>query len=408
MHFRFRTAGESHGRGLVALVEGVPAGLGLVAERDIDPELKRRQAGYGRGGRMRIERDRAEFLSGVRFGETLGSPIAMLIWNRDWENWRIAMAHEPPDPDVDEKKLKRVHLPRPGHADLVGVLKYARGDARDILERASARETAARVAAGAVAKRLLAELGITIGSHVIALGSVEANPPDPLPEDINAAADESPLRTLDIEAEARMVQAVDEARAAGDTLGGVFEVVARGVPVGLGSHVAWDTRLDGRLAQALMSIQAIKGVEIGLGFEGARRPGSAVHDEFERDPNASRSGGYNRLSNNAGGLEGGITTGAPLVLRAAMKPLSTLMKPLRSIDLRTGEEARAAIERSDVTAVPAAAVVGEAMVAIVLADAVLEKFGGDSLAELRRNFHGYLEQVRDAGAAGARAPSAAD
>ncbi|MFO7261342.1 MAG: chorismate synthase [bacterium] len=408
MHFRFRTAGESHGRGLVALVEGVPAGLSLIAERDIDPELKRRQAGYGRGGRMRIERDRVEFISGVRFGETLGSPIAMLIWNRDWENWQTAMAHEPPAPDVDEKKLKRVHLPRPGHADLVGVLKYARSDARDILERASARETAARVAAGAVAKRLLAELGITIGSHVIALGPVEASPPDPLPEDINAAADESPLRTLDLEAEARMVQAVDEARAAGDTLGGVFEVVARGVPVGLGSHVAWDTRLDGRLAQALMSIQAIKGVEIGLGFEGARRPGSAVHDEFERDPNASRSGGYKRSSNNAGGLEGGITTGAPLVLRAAMKPLSTLMKPLRSVDLRTGEAARAAIERSDVTAVPAAAVVGEAMVAIVLADAVLEKFGGDSMTELRRNFYGYLEQIRDGRTAGAWAPSAAD
>ena len=408
MHFRFRTAGESHGRGLVALVEGVPAGLSLLVERDIDPELRRRQAGYGRGGRMRIERDRAEFLSGVRFGETLGSPIALLVWNRDWDNWQTAMAHVPPAPGVDEKKLKRVHLPRPGHADLVGVLKYARGDARDILERASARETAARVAAGAIAKRLLAELGITIGSHVVSLGSVEASPPDPLPEDINAAADESPLRTLDIEAEARMVQAVDEARAAGDTLGGVFEVVARGIPVGLGSHVAWDTRLDGRLAQALMSIQAIKGVEIGLGFEGARRPGSAVHDEFERDPNAPRSGGYNRLSNNAGGLEGGITTGAPLVLRAAMKPLSTLMKPLRSVDLRTGEAARAVIERSDVTAVPAAAVVGEAMVAIVLADAVLEKFGGDSMTELRRNFYGYLEQIRDGRTAGAWAPSAAD
>lgn len=407
MHFRFRTAGESHGRGLVALVEGVPAGLPLLAERDIDPELKRRQAGYGRGGRMRIERDQAEFLSGVRFGETLGSPIAMLIWNRDWENWQIAMAHEPPDPGVDEKKLRRVHLPRPGHADLVGVLKYARGDARDILERASARETTARVAAGAVAKRLLAELGITIGSHVVSLGSVEASPPDPLPGDINAAADESPLRTLDIEAEARMIQEVDEARAAGDTLGGVFEVVARGVPVGLGSHVAWDTRLDGRLAQALMSIQAIKGVEIGLGFEGARRPGSAVHDEFERDPNVPRSGGYNRLSNNAGGLEGGITTGAPLVLRAAMKPLSTLMKPLRSVDLRTGEQASAVIERSDVVALPAAAVVGEAMVAIVLADAVLEKFGGDSVQELRRNFNGYLEQIRGAGAAGAPSPPAA-
>jgi chorismate synthase len=406
MHFRFRTAGESHGRGLVALVEGVPAGLPLLAERDIDPELRRRQAGYGRGGRMRIERDRAELVSGVRFGETLGSPIALLVWNRDWDNWSTAMAHEPPGPGVDEKKLKRVHLPRPGHADLVGVLKYGRDDARDILERASARETAARVAAGAVAKRLLGEFGITVGSHIVRLGNVEASRPDELPEDLNAAVDDSPLRTLDLEAEARMIQAVDEARAAGDTLGGVFEVVARGVPVGLGSHVSWDTRLDGRLAQALMSIQAVKGVEIGLGFEGARRPGSAVHDEFERDPNATRTGGYNRLSNNAGGLEGGISTGAPIVLRAAMKPLSTLMRPLRSVDLRTGEPASAVIERSDVVALPAAAVVGEAMVAIALADAVLEKFGGDSLAELRRNFDGYLEQIRDGGAVRARTPRA--
>lgn len=404
MHFRFRTAGESHGRGLVALVEGVPAGLSLVAERDIDPELRRRQGGYGRGGRMKIEQDRVEFLSGVRLGETIGSPITMVVWNRDWENWRTAMAYEPVGEEVDDHALRRVYLPRPGHADLVGVLKYDRQDARDILERASARETTARVAAGAIAKRLLAEFGITIGSHVVSLGGIEAKVPEELPEDLNAAADASPVRTLDPEAEARMIEAIDQAREEGDTLGGVFEVVVRGLPVGLGSHVSWDRRLDGRLAQALMSIQAMKGVEIGLGFEAARRRGSEVHDEIEYEAlgaagaggatGLARMGGYARLRNNAGGLEGGITTGAPLVIRVAMKPLSTLMRPLRSVDLRTGERAVAVRERSDVVALPAAGVVGEAMVAIVLADAMLEKFGGDSLGEMRRNFEGYLEQLR--------------
>ncbi|MBI4408368.1 MAG: chorismate synthase [Gemmatimonadetes bacterium] len=393
MHFRFHTAGESHGRGLVALVEGVPAGLSLVAERDIDIELRRRQGGYGRGERMKIEQDRVEFLAGVRLGETLGSPIAMVIWNRDWENWKAAMAYEPPPPGT-EAALRRVYLPRPGHADLVGVLKYDREDARDVLERASARETTARVAAGAVAKRLLAELGITIGSHVVRLGPVEARPPAELPEDLNAAADASPLRTLDAEAEQAMIHAIDAAREEGNTLGGVFEVVARGLPVGLGSHVAWDRKLDARLAGALMAIQAMKGVEIGMGFEAARRRGSDVHDEIEYDPNLPRTGGYKRRSNRAGGLEGGITTGAPLVVRAAMKPLSTLMRPLRSVDLRTGARADAVRERSDVVALPAAGVVGEAMVALVIADATVEKFGGDSLAEMRRNFEGYLEQLR--------------
>ncbi|MBI4544484.1 MAG: chorismate synthase [Gemmatimonadetes bacterium] len=398
----FRTAGESHGRGLVALVEGVPAGLALLVERDIDPELRRRQGGYGRGGRMKIEQDHGELLSGVRLGETLGSPIALVVWNRDWENWRAAMAHEPPPPETDEKLLRRVHLPRPGHADLVGVLKYDRADARDVLERASARETAARVAAGAVAKRLLAELGIRIGSHVTMLGGIEVRRPAELPEDLNAAADASPVRTLDPQAEARMIDAIDAARAAGDTLGGVFEVVATGVPVGLGSYVAWDRRLDGRLAQALLSIQAMKGVEIGLGFAAAARRGSEVHDEIEAAGqdrgNLLRTGGYYRRSNHAGGLEGGVTTGQPLVVRAAMKPLSTLMQPLRSVDLQSGQRADAVRERSDVVALPAAAVVGEAMVALVLADAVLEKFGGDSMTELQRNFQGYLEQL------GRRAP----
>jgi chorismate synthase len=401
MRFRFLTAGESHGRALITNVEGVPAGLELIAERDIDPDLRRRQGGYGRGGRMQIEQDRAEFLSGVRLGETLGSPIALVVWNRDWENWREAMRHEPPPAEnAGDRQLRRVHLPRPGHADLVGVLKYDREDARDILERASARETTARVAAGAIAKRLLAEFGISVGSHIVRLGDVEASPPDELPVDLNAAADRSPIRTLDPEAERRMIEAIDAAREDGDTLGGVFEVVAMGLPIGLGSHVSWDRKLDGRIAGALMSIQAMKGVEIGLGFEAARRRGSAAHDEIESEAtladavrNPSRTGGYKRLSNKAGGLEGGMTTGAPLVARVAMKPLSTLMKPLRSIDLRTGERADAVRERSDVAALAAAGVVGEAMLAIVLADAMLEKFGGDSLGEMRRNFDGYLQQL---------------
>jgi len=402
MHFRFHTAGESHGRALVALVEGVPAGLELIAARDIDPELARRQGGYGRGDRMKIERDVAELLTGVRLGETLGSPLALLVWNRDWPNWERAMSAAPVAESGDDEAMRRVHLPRPGHADLVGVLKYYRADARDILERASARETTMRVAVGAVAKRLLAELGVTIGSHIVMLGGVEATSPPELPEDLNAAADASPVRTLDPAAEARMIARIDEARAAGDTLGGSFEVVARGLPAGLGSHVSWDRRLDGRLAQAFMSIQAMKGVEIGLGFEAARRPGSAVHDQIEGAPEpdggasppaSDRTGGFRRTGNNAGGLEGGMTTGAPVVARVAMKPLSTLMQPLRSVDLRTGAPAEAVRERSDVIALAAAGVVGEAMMAIIMADAVLEKFGGDSMFELRRNVAGYLQQL---------------
>jgi chorismate synthase len=393
MHFRFHTAGESHGRGLVALVEGVPAGLSLVAARDIDPELRRRQGGYGRGARMKIEKDAAEFIAGVRLGETIGSPIALAIWNRDWQNWQTPMAYEPPPADATDKQLRRVHLPRPGHADLVGVLKYDRDDARDILERASARETTARVAAGAVAKRLLAMFDIDIGSHIVMLGGIHARRPDTLPDDINAVADESPLRTLDRDAEAKMIEEIDAAKRDGDTLGGTFEVVARGMPVGLGSHVSWDRKLDGRIAQAMMSIQAMKGVEIGLGFEASGRRGSRVHDEIEADPDLPRTGGYRRTGNNAGGLEGGISTGAPLVVRVAMKPLSSLMQPLKSVDLRTGDVGDAIRERSDVVALAAAGVVGEAMLAIVLADAMLEKFGGDSMAEMRRSFDGYLQQL---------------
>jgi chorismate synthase len=342
---------------------------------------------------MKIERDAAEFLAGVRLGETIGSPIAMLISNRDWQNWQIAMAAEAPDANVEEKALRRVHLPRPGHADLVGVLKYERDDARDILERASARETTARVAAGAVAKALLREFGITVHSHIVMLGGIEAEVPSELPEDLNAAVDESPLRTLDRNAEARMIEAIDNARKTGNTLGGTFEVVARGMPVGLGSHVSWDRKLDGRIAHALMSIQAMKGVEIGMGFRAAALPGSEVHDEIDSDGSQALTGGYSRRRNNAGGLEGGITTGAPIVARVAMKPLSSLMRPLQSVDLRTDAPAEAIRERSDVVALPAAGVVGEAMIAIVLADAMLEKFGGDSIHEMRRNYDGYREQL---------------
>lgn len=382
----FTTAGESHGPALITVVERVPAGLPLDAGF-IDAQLRRRQGGYGRGGRMRIESDRVEILSGVRHGETLGSPIALMVRNRDWENWTVPMSAEPPAEGLTDEDLRRVHLPRPGHADLVGILKYDRSDARDILERASARETTVRVAAGAVARRLLEELGVRIGSHVVSLGGVRASLPEELPADLNGAADPSPVRCLDTDAEGRMIDLIDAAKRNGDTLGGVVEVVATGLPVGLGSHVSWDRKLDGRLAGALMSIQAIKGVEVGLGFEAAARPGSDVHDEIVP--------GLGRARNNAGGLEGGITTGLPLVVRAAMKPISTLMRPLGTIDIRTGQPAEAVRERSDVCAVPAAGVVAEAMVALVLAGAMIEKFGGDSLAELRRNRDGYLGRVAE-------------
>ncbi len=394
----FHTAGESHGRGLVAVLEGVPAGMPLDPAADIDPDLRRRMGGYGRGRRMRIEADRAEIVSGLRLGETLGSPISMLIWNRDWRNWNVAMAHEPPDPAGNPKALRPVYLPRPGHADLAGVLKYDRRDARDVLERASARETAARVACGAVARTLLGHVGATVGSHVTSIGDVEARAPDELPGDLNAASDPSPVRTLDPEAEGAMIAAIDAAREAGDTLGGCFEVVVRGLPVGLGSHVTWDRKLDGRLAQAVMSVHAIKGVEIGPAFVNAARRGSRVHDAITRDEASRRAGGFARARNRAGGLEGGITTGSDLVVRGAMKPISTLLKNrLPSVDLRDGAAKHATVERSDVCAVPAAAVVAEAMVALVAADAMLEKFGGDSLAETRRNLDSYLARLNQRG-----------
>ncbi len=387
---RFTTAGESHGRALVSILEGIPAGLPLVAE-DVDRELRRRMAGHGRGARMKIEQDAVEFLSGVRAGETLASPIALLIWNRDWDNWRDVMAPEPDGADAGARRRK-VTRPRPGHADLVGSLKYDRSDARDILERASARETAARVACGAVCRRLLAEFGVEIGSHVVELGPVAAPVPDPLPTPLNEAADRSPVRCLADGAGAAMVAAIDEATAARDSLGGVAEVVVRGLPLGLGSHVSWDRKLDGRLAGAVMSIPAVKGVEIGLGFEAARRPGSQVHDELEPGGTAAR-GNVTRSSNRAGGLEGGMTTGEQLVVRAAMKPISTLRRPLKSVNLETGEPEQAQSERADITAVPAMGVVAEAMTAIVLAQAFVEKFGGDSLADLRSAFEAYLARL---------------
>lgn len=392
----FHTAGESHGKALTALLEGIPAGLGLDVVRDVDPELARRQRGYGRGRRMQIEKDHVELLSGVRLGETLGSPISMVIRNRDWENWATAMAHEVPPKDVNLKSLKPHYLPRPGHADLAGSFKYDRRDVRDILERASARETAARVACGAVAKRLLLELGISVQSHVRAIGSVAVDLTD-LPDDLNAVADEDPVRCLDPKASVLMCKEIDEAKDRGDTLGGIFEVVARGLPVGLGSYVSWDRRLDGRLAAAVMSIQAVKGVDLGMGFEAASRPGSQVHDPIVLAEDQTRSGGIGRASNRAGGLEGGVTTGQPILVRGAMKPISTLRKRLPSVDLRDGSEGDAAVERSDVCAVPAAGVVGEAMVALVIADAVLEKFGGDSVRELRRNFDGYITYLVERG-----------
>lgn len=383
---RFLTAGESHGRALVVILDGIPAGLPIDLDA-ITRDLRRRQGGYGRGRRMAIESDRAEILSGVRAGETIGGPIAMLIENRDWPNWQQTM-HVEREAPVEATGARRppVTRPRPGHADLAGIAKYGRRDIRDVLERASARETTARVAAGAVARQLLSRAAaVRIASHVFALGPVQL--PDAVTVPFDAAAglpEDSPLRCVDAQLERRMIEEIDRAREAGDTLGGAFEIIATGVPVGLGSYVQWDRKLDGRLAQALMSIPAIKAVGVGLGPGVAERRGSRVHDEIV--PNATRTSptGLARPSNNAGGLEGGVTNGEPLRVSAWMKPISTLMTPLRSVDLDTMEEAPAAIERSDVCAVPAAAVVGEAMVSLVLADALTERFGGDTVGEIER------------------------
>ena len=385
--FRFLTAGESHGECLTAVIDGVPAGLPL-AEADINEDLARRQRGYGRGGRMKIERDQAHISAGVRWGFTLGSPITLTITNRDWENWKATMSVGPPEAGAAAKQVTR---PRPGHADLAGAMKYGHRDIRNVLERSSARETTARVAVAGVAKRLLAEFGITILSHVTEIGGVRISPDLDLPwEEIQRRAEASEVRCADPTADAEMVAAIDDAKAKGDTLGGVFEVVALGCPVGLGSYVQWDRRLDGRIAQAICAIQAIKGVEFGLGFETARRPGSQVHDEILLDA----EGGFRRASNNAGGLEGGVTNGQPVVVRAAMKPLSTLRTPLRSVDVATKEAVEAVVERSDVSAVPAAGVVGEAMLALALVTPFLEKFGGDSIDEIRRNHRAYQDALR--------------
>ncbi len=383
--FRYLTAGESHGPQLSAIIEGIPAGVNLLAE-SINIELARRQQGYGRGGRMKIEADTVQMLSGVRWGKTIGSPLTLVVKNRDWENWQEQMSSLPEFRD-DSSAVTR---PRPGHADLAGALKYHHSDVRNVLERSSARETAVRVAVGGVARAFLAELGIRIGGYVTEVGGISAGVPDQPLEVLWQKAAASEMFCCDSGAEEKMKQAIDLAKAEGDTLGGVVEVQVIGVPPGLGSHVQWDRKLDARLAMALMSIQAIKGVEIGIGFEAARRPGSKVHDEI------SYAGGYCRNSNNAGGIEGGMTNGEPIVLRAAMKPIPTLYKPLQSVDMRTHEPFAATVERSDTCAVPAALVVAEAITAIEIADAMLEKFGGDSIMEISRNLKGYLEQIASA------------
>jgi len=383
--FRFLTAGESHGKALTAIVEGMPAGLRL-DEDFIAHDLKRRQGGYGRGSRQRIEHDRAEILSGVRHGVTMGSPVTLVIWNRDWENWETAMSVSPVEGDT-----KRITRPRPGHADLAGVTKYALDDVRPILERASARETAARVAAGGVARRFLEEFSIEIHSHTLAIGGEWAKVATPVDWQ---QVESSLVRCADSIAEKGMMVAIEEAVGSGDTVGGVSEVVAFGVPVGLGNHIQWDRRLDGRIAQAMMSIQSVKGVEIGDAFKAVDERGSQVHDGIEMSEKAAYP--WQRQSNRAGGIEGGISNGEPIVLRLAVKPIPTLAKPLPSVDLATGESVLAHFERSDVCVVPAVGVIGEAMLAMVLADAVLEKFGGDSMGETRRNFESYLKSIRRA------------
>jgi chorismate synthase len=381
---RYLTAGESHGQCLTAILEGIPSGLPLRAE-EIDHDLARRQKGYGRGGRMRIEQDRVEFLAGVRKGHTLGNPITLLIRNKDWENWKEIMSPDPGPPATE----KVVTCPRPGHADLVGAIKYNHRDIRNVLEKASARETAIRVAVGAVAKRLLAEFGMNVYSYTVAIGGVTVALEKHLSvEEAFERAEKSDVRCPDEATSEKMVARIREAKHKGDTLGGIFEVVVTNPPLGLGSYAQWDRRLTGRLAMALMSIQAMKGVEVGMGFEAAQRFGSEVHDEIFYDQ------GFIRGGNNAGGLEGGITTGQPIVLRTAMKPISTLYNPKKSVDILTKEPVEATIERSDICTVPAAGVVGEAVVAYEMASAFIEKFGGDTLQELRRNYDAYQDYVK--------------
>ncbi|HEX3101084.1 MAG TPA: chorismate synthase [Pyrinomonadaceae bacterium] len=409
MHFKFTTSGESHGKALVAIVEGLPAGLPIDVAA-INHELWRRQQGYGRGGRMKIETDTIEILSGVRHGKTLGSPIALMIKNDDFVHWQDVMSSE--ELETQPKNPRLVTRPRPGHADLAGGQKYQTRDLRDILERASARETAARVACGAFAKQLLAAFGTEIKSHVIKLGHAQIVPLHQTWESISAIPVDSPLNCADEHIQSEMIKLIDQAKVDGDTLGGIFEVIAKGLPVGLGSHTSWEDKLDGRIARAVMSIHAVKAVEIGEGVANAGRPGSQVHDEifFEtRDerretgegiespvsnlPSPVSSSGFRRSTNRAGGLEGGITNGEELRVRGYLKPISTLRKPLHSVDIDTKAENLAAFERSDITAVPAAGVIGEAMLAIVLANSMREKFGGDSLDEMKRNFDSYQESI---------------
>jgi len=383
---RYLNGGESHGKGLIAILEGMPSGVPLTAD-DINRDLARRQKGYGRGGRMRIEQDRVEFLSGVRKGFTLGTPITLHVANRDWENWKEIMASEP-GPPVTEKV---VTCPRPGHADLVGAIKYDHRDIRNVLEKASARETAIRVAVGGIAKRLLAEFGMHVYSYTVEIGGVKASIGEKVTvEELFLKAEASDVRCPDETSSTHMVERIREAKHKGDTLGGIFEVVVTSPPFGLGSYAQWDRRLTGRLAMALMSIQAMKGVEVGMGFEAARRFGSEVHDDIFYEP----AKGFIRGSNNAGGLEGGITNGQPIVLRTAMKPISTLYNPKKSVDIETKAPVEATIERSDICTVPAAGVVGEAVVAYEMAAAMLEKFGGDNMKEMRRNYDSYQEYVR--------------
>ena len=390
---RFLTAGESHGQALVMTLDGLPAGLPVDVDA-LNAQLKRRQGGYGRGRRMQIESDQAEILAGIRHGVTTGAPIALLIRNRDWPNWQQTMHVEAEMPaEASGSKRADVTRPRPGHADLAGAIKYGHDDIRDVLERASARETAARVAAGGLARQLLGAFDIRLASHVSAIGDVVVAPDRAVTfEDASRIPDDSPLRCVDAPLQQRMIEYIDNAREAGDTVGGAFEIIVTGVPPGLGSYVQWDRKLDGRLGQALMCIHAIKAVGIGIGPEVAIRPGSRVHDEIL--PPVKDSAIASRPTNNAGGLEGGVTNGEDVRVTAFMKPIATLMKPLRSVDLNTLTDAPAAIERSDVCAVPAAAVVGEAMVAFVLADAFLEKFGGDSIDEIRAHYTATAELLR--------------
>ena len=385
--FRFLTAGESHGKGLVSIAEGMVAGLPL-EEHHINKELKRRQQGYGRGGRMKIEDDKAEIIAGVRHGLTIGSPIALFITNRDWENWQQELSVSPVDREVEP-----VTSPRPGHADLAGVTKYGLNDIRPVMERASARETAARVAVGAIARRFLEEFGVVVHSYTAAIGGHHWEPSKISSIDWRQV-EASPVRCADAKVEKAMVTAIDDAKTDGDTLGGVFEAIAAGVPIGLGSHVSWDRSLDGRISRAIMSINAVKGMEIGEGFALAGLRGSQAHDVIE--PNRrSRAKGvpWRHVTNRAGGIEGGISNGQDIVVRAVVKPIATLAKPLSSIEVRTGRKSEAHYERSDVCVVPAAGVIGEATVAIVLADACLEKFGGDNLKETLGNYRSYLDSI---------------